>query len=368
MKKHLAFSALCIAFIYFATVTHVHAAEWRIDQAQVVRQFVLNASEDALPILGTGQLDAALREGEGPALDAAANDLALRLARMHLLGYFPPQQKAGWQIADSDEQVDLQAWLDRALVADALPQFFASVRPGHPDYAALRAAYAGETDPARKRALARNMERWRWMPRQLGDEYILVNAASFEARLWRQGTLAGVWPVIVGKPSTPTPVFSAIVTGVTLNPWWNIPASIVREMGGRFSASKGYTRSGGQWRQKPGPGNALGQMKLVMPNPYKVYMHDTPGKNLFARDTRAFSHGCIRTGDAIGFAATLLEGSKSRAQVDAVVRSRATVTFDLPNPLPVYVAYFTASPDRAGVMRIHPDIYNRDGRLADRAP
>jgi murein L,D-transpeptidase YcbB/YkuD len=137
----------------------------------------------------------------------------------------------------------------------------------------------------------------------------------------------------------------------------------VRERGGRFAASQGYVRTGGQWRQKPGPGNALGQMKLVMPNPYKVYLHDTPSKALFSRDTRAFSHGCVRVGDAIGFAATLLSGTRSRAPVDAAVRSRVTVTYDLPARLPVYITYFTAAPAGDGTVQFRPDIYARDARV-----
>ena len=106
-------------------------------------------------------------------------------------------------------------------------------------------------------------------------------------------------------------------------------------------------------------------MKLIMPNPYRVYMHDTPSKTLFSRETRAFSHGCIRTADAIGFAASLLEGSKSREQVDAAVRARATVSFDLAQGLPIYVAYFTASPGRDGAILFRPDIYGRDVRLGE---
>jgi murein L,D-transpeptidase YcbB/YkuD len=363
MMKYRGARFVCLAFAGVLAAAEARAGTWRTDQAQVLRQFVVAACDDALPVMATSQLDAGIREGEGAALDAAANDLALRLARMHLLGVSTAEQKAGWRIADSDQDIDVGAWLERALGADALPTFFTSIRPAHPDYAALRAAYAKEADSARRLTLARNMERWRWLPRKLGDDHILVNAAFFEARLWRGGKTAGIWPVIVGKTSTPTPVFSATVTGVNFNPWWNIPASIVREKGGRFPSSQGYVRSGGQWRQKPGPGNALGQMKLVMPNPYNVYMHDTPSKALFARETRAFSHGCIRVGDAIGFAATLLEGIRSRTEVDALVKSRATLTVDLPRHLPVYVTYFTAAPDRQGAVQFAPDIYQRDPRL-----
>jgi L,D-transpeptidase YcbB len=365
MQNKWRLAGLVFALLNIATAPHVHSASWRVDQAQMLQQLIAASPEDALPILDTSGLDGALRDGPSAELDSAANGLALRLARMHLLGVSTAQQKAGWRIADSDQETDIKGWLQRALGADALATFFMSVRPAHPDYAALRAAYAQEADPGRRLTLARNMERWRWLPRTLGDDYVLVNAPFFEARLWRGGKHAGSWPVIVGKTSTPTPVFSALITGVTFNPWWNIPASIVRERGGRFPSSQGYVHSRGQWRQKPGPNNALGQMKLVMPNPYSVYMHDTPSKHLFAREVRAFSHGCIRTGDALGFAATLLSGAKTRAEVDAVVKSRTTVTFDLPKPLPVYVTYFTAAPAPDGTVIYKTDIYGRDARVGD---
>jgi murein L,D-transpeptidase YcbB/YkuD len=215
------------------------------------------------------------------------------------------------------------------------------------------------------------MERWRWMPISPGTEYILVNAAAFEVSLWRQGKLAGVWPVIVGKPRTPSPVFAATVSGVTFNPWWDVPANIAREsiaalMRNRpaLARQRGYVWAGSHYRQRPGPANALGQMKLVMPNPYNVYLHDTPDKKLFAREVRAFSHGCIRVGNAFGFATTLLQGKPSPEDATAIVASGHTVTVALPAPLPIYIAYFTAVPGANGLVRFLPDIYGRDANRA----
>ena len=322
------------------------------------------APKDALPLLDTGQLDAAVRGPDQAAIDRMATALALRLARMHLLGSATPAKQTGWRIVDSDGAIDLQSWLERALSGGSLDPFFEALRPQHPDYAVLRAAFAAEKDPARRLTIARNMERWRWMPQSLGPDYVLVNAANFKASLWRQGQQVGTWMVIVGKTGTPTPVFSATITGVIFNPWWEIPASIVREKRGNFPSRLGYVRANGRYRQRPGPGNALGQMKLVMPNPYSVYMHDTPDKNLFEREVRAFSHGCIRTADALGFAATLLKDVKTREEVDAIVASRRTTQVDLPSTLPVYVAYFTAATDASGALVITPDIYGRDGRIS----
>jgi hypothetical protein len=247
-----------MAFPLILAATPAAAQSWRTAQAVVLRQLVTAAADDALPVLDCGQLDSALREGEGPSLDRVATDIALRLASMHLLGASSAQQRTGWEIADSDRDIDVQAGLDRALAGDALAAFFASLRPSHPDYAALRAAYAQEKDAGRKLTLGRNMERWRWLPRDLGDDYLLVNAACSrracgEVARWRAHGRSSS-----ASLPTPTPVFSTLVTGVTFNPWWTIPASIVRERGGRFPASQGYVRTGGQWRQRPGPGNALG--------------------------------------------------------------------------------------------------------------
>lgn len=349
-----------ISICMLANAPHVQAASWTNDQVEYLEAIAKDASRDALPVLDLRELDTARLGNDAQAVNDAATKVAINLARMHLLGSASPAQRTKWHIHDSDEEIDIASWLDRALATNALPAFFVGVRPQHPDYAALRRAYAIEENPKRRRTIARNMERWRWLPHSLGNDYVLVNIPAFEAQFWRKGARVGTWKVIVGKRSTPTPIFAATITGVTLNPWWNIPANIVREMRGRFPASKGYVYLNGGWKQKPGPGNALGQMKLVMPNPYSVFMHDTPGKSLFEREERAFSHGCIRTGDALGFAATLLSGTRTSSEIDAIVASGKTTTIDLAASLPLYVTYFTATANADGSIAIHSDIYNRD--------
>lgn len=363
MQKQSISLRIGLALLGLMIAPGVQAAQWNAGQAQILRQFIAAAPEDALPVLDTAELDSALRAGPGPALDEVATRLTLRLAAMHLLGHASAQEKSNWQIVDSDAQIDLGQGVQQALASNSLARFLTGLRPAEPDYAALRAAYATETDADRRTVLARNMERWRWLPRQLGANHVLVNTALFEARLTRQGKPDRTWRVIVGKTSTPTPVFSTQITGVTLNPWWNIPHSIVREKGGRFSASQGYVFSDGEWRQKPGPGNALGQMKLVMPNPFSVYIHDTPSKPLFAKEVRAFSHGCVRIDDATGFATALLEGSKSAAEVKAAVKRGQTVTLPLAASVPVYIVYFTAAPAADGSITFQPDIYRRDSAI-----
>lgn len=341
-------------------------AAWTPDQIARLRHWVQDAPRDALPLLSTASLDRAAAGDQAQAAQA----IALELARLHLHGSAGTGARAGWNIADTGDGAGLEAGLNAAVAAGALDRFMTGLRPRHPDYAVLRAALGAETDPVRRTALARNMERWRWMPLELGREFVLVNAAVFQATLWRGPVRAGTWPVIVGKPKTPTPVFAATITGVTFNPWWEIPASIVRESVGAMvrrnpaaARQRGYVWSAGRYRQRPGPGNALGQMKLTMPNPYNVYLHDTPTKQLFTQDVRAFSHGCVRVGDAIGFAATLVAASRTRAEVDAIVRSGQTTQVSTAAPLPVYIAYFTASTNERGELVFAPDIYGRDKRV-----
>ncbi|HSG33913.1 MAG TPA: L,D-transpeptidase family protein [Sphingomonadaceae bacterium] len=343
---------------------------WSSSDIAVLQRWVAAAPADALPVIPTASLDRAVEARDRERIEDEATILALRLARMHLLGNAGTSERAGWNIVDSDRDIALEPMLAQAVANDTLDTFFALLRPADDEYAILRAAYATENDADRRAAIGRNMERWRWMPRSLGDDYVLVNAARFEAYLWRGGEKAGTWRVIVGKKSTPTPVFDTAITGVIFNPWWNVPASIVRESVGALvrnnpaaARARGYVWGGGSYRQRPGPNNALGQMKLVMPNRFTVYMHDTPNKNLFEEEVRAYSHGCIRTGDAIGYAATLLEGVKTRAEVDAIVASGETTTVELARPIPIYIAYFTAVGDGEGVVLVLDDIYNRDLRI-----
>jgi murein L,D-transpeptidase YcbB/YkuD len=158
------------------------------------------------------------------------------------------------------------------------------------------------------------------------------------------------------------------VTGVILNPWWDVPASIVAESVGRLmarnpkkAAAQGYVRSGDRYRQRPGPDNQLGLMKLDFRNPYSVGIHDTPSRALFARDKRALSHGCIRVDDPFGFAATLLGPPVSRDSL-LTVREQNPDTQRLPlaEPLPVIVGYFTAEVADDGSLRLFDDVYRRE--------
>lgn len=362
---------------------------WSRGQIESLRKWLAAAPEEALPRFDASELDASTGVWNGEAADRAATRLALQLARAHLKGCSNLVERGGWRIPGDADSGTIEAKLREALANDAnLDHFFAGVRPNHPEYTALQTAYVAETDPARRTTLARNLERWRWMPRDLGDNYVLVNLPAFEVGLWRGGQRVQSWPAVIGKPASATPVFASTISHVILNPWWEIPPSIVAENGGRFSARKGYVRTAsGRWRQKPGPGNSLGRMKLSMFNPYNIYLHDTPAQSLFSHPSRAYSHGCVRVSDALGFAATLLEGTMTRSQVDRIagisrpgdgaqrmalagleadkIEPLKTANVALAQPLPVYIAYFTAGRRADGTMAIERDVYGRDMLIGD---
>lgn len=344
---------------------------WTEAQVERLIQWLDFARDDALTFAASEvpKLRAAQAGNDHQKLDNAATDAAVKLLNGFYEGCCAASLRTGWHIKGDRPETDPKTLVTKAVAENSLDRLFIDAKPHHPYYRALRRAYAKETDTNRRAILAANMDRWRWMPRDLGRRYLLVNAASFETMLWQDGKLAGRWSVIVGKTKSPTPVFAAKVAGVILNPWWEIPSSIAAEgiasmvrRNPAAAAKRGYVYENGRYRQRPGPNNALGRMKLVMPNPYTVYLHDTPAQSLFEQDVRAFSHGCVRVGDALDLTAALLApgGEWDRARIDAVVASRETTTVPLAEPIPVYLTYFTAEPDDDGNMRFFPDIYKRD--------
>ena len=192
----------------------------------------------------------------------------------------------------------------------------------------------------------------------------------------KDGLTVATHRVIVGKTNRQTPQFHAEVTGVTINPWWNVPCSILPEGIGRLvrtnpkeAARRGfvaYRGAGGELivRQRPGPNNALGQVKLEMPNRYHVYIHDTPSRDLFDDERRAYSHGCIRADQPLNLVAGLL-GPDGMMTAELALATNQSTTIRLAEPVPVYVIYQTAEPDKDAPdgVAIHEDIYRRDPAL-----
>jgi murein L,D-transpeptidase YcbB/YkuD len=241
-------------------------------------------------------------------------------------------------------------------------------------------------------ALVIAMERWRWMPDDLGTNHLMVNIAGFDLRFVRDGALADRMAVVVGKPYHKTPVFSDQVRTIEFNPYWNVPSSIavkeelpkLRSNPGRLAAqgfeavhgdrvipvnAVNWSRYGPgnfpfQLRQRPGPRNALGQVKFLFPNQFNVYLHDTPARSLFSEPERAFSHGCIRLSRPIDLAEEVLalQGGWSRQRIDGVLASGQRTVINVETPLPVHITYFTAWVDN-GQANFRSDIYEQDEKL-----
>lgn len=245
-------------------------------------------------------------------------------------------------------------------------------------------------------SIVANLERWRWMPRDLGDFYVMVNVPEFLARVVDNGNVIHETRVIVGKPTNRTPTFSNTMSHLIVNPYWNVPVSIVRNemlpeiranpygyfarhgyqvfanIGGRMrqvrpSSVNWYAVSPGsvRIRQVPGAHNALGRIKFMFPNQHSVYMHDTPTKSLFERDRRAFSHGCVRVQNPLELADAILphaapDWNSSRLEKLFGGPERRV---NLDSPIPVHLAYFTATVGADGQLNHFEDIYGYDGKM-----
>ena len=223
--------------------------------------------------------------------------------------------------------------------------------------------------------LIANMEMWRWMPRDLGADRIEVNIPDYAVRVFHGGRVVDEHRVVVGKTDTPTPLFSNAMKYLIVNPYWNVPQSIIKkEMLPKGGGSLDYLEGRGYEvgfhngaatvKQLPGPKNALGQIKFLFPNDYSVYLHDTPSKSLFAASKRAFSHGCVRVDKPFAFAESVLndavaEGTRSRWDQDKLedMVGDKEHYVNLARPLPIHIEYFTASVEDGGRVKLREDIY-----------
>lgn len=327
---------------------------------------------------GPASLRRAIQQGDASDLERQATESFGLVARDLANGHVRPAQRVRFYIATEPlPPARVAVLIDRAIASRDMAGTLNGLAPNNPQYAALRSALAGlpADSDAERRKIEASLERWRWMPRQMGDSHLLVNIPEYRLHVMSEGAEVATHRVIVGKPSTPTPQFSANVAGVILNPPWNVPQSIIAESVGRLvrtspavARARGYTwsSSGGRLRvtQQPGPQNALGQVKLDMPNAFTVYLHDTPSKELFGRDVRALSHGCMRTDRPFDLAVRLLAGTDwTRARIDQVVATRKTTRVPLERPMPVYTVYMTAYVQPDGTVGYFNDPYGLDGGI-----
>lgn len=220
-----------------------------------------------------------------------------------------------------------------------------------------------------------NMERWRWLPGDLGKFHVFVNVPDFQLKVVADNAVVHQTRVIVGKPQTQTPIFSDQMEHMIVNPSWGVPASILKKeflpkmaTDPDYAARRGFqvVRSGNSIsiRQPPGERNALGFIKFIFPNQHSVYLHDTPSRNLFGSDVRAFSHGCVRVDKPFALAERLLASStgQSEQQLRGMI-GRGERMIKLTEKIPVHLTYFTVFVDENGVLQQRRDLYGHDARV-----
>jgi murein L,D-transpeptidase YcbB/YkuD len=357
------------------------------DQQEIVRLRSLTTSEDA-PEKGTEARARAIAEA-----DVRLTSALLMLGREVAVGRTKPERidprwKAQRPVPDlvgtltAATDNGLNTWLD-------------TIKPKHAQYDALQKTL---TDPAMAQhaaQIALNLERWRWMPDDLGTRYIIVNIPSFHMEAHDAGQPTLQMKVVVGTPEHKTPIFSDMMTTTVFSPYWNVPDSIVEgETAPEAARDPGFlqrnnieilrlSKSGAtpvdpstvKWddpeelkalafRQKPGAKNALGHVKFLFPNPYDVYLHDTPADALFARRGRAFSHGCVRVEQPEALAKWVLTDAPewTDEKIREAMHAGEEEHVKLESEIPVHIVYFTAWADDAGSVRLVPDVYGYDVR------
>ena len=220
-----------------------------------------------------------------------------------------------------------------------------------------------------------NMERCRWIDPEImnSPELVAVNIPSYKLNYLKDGKSVLESNVVVGKELNKTVVFSGMMSYIVFSPYWNIPRSIIEkeikpgiEKNSNYLEEKNMEWNDGNVRQKPGKANSLGLVKFMFPNSNNIYLHDTPSKSLFNRESRAFSHGCVRVEKARDLAVAIMDeqNKMSASAIDEAMNSGTEKSVSLKRKIPVYISYFTAWADKNGNVNFYEDIYNRDNRLA----
>jgi L,D-transpeptidase YcbB len=273
-------------------------------------------------------------------------------------------------------------------------------RHGLPDDGIVSPAVVAELNvpiDARMSQIALNLERWRWLPRDLGERHIIVNIPEYRLEVWERDRAPLSMRVVVGKQDTQTPIFNDVMTHVVFSPYWNVPPDIaegetlpeiLKDPGFLDRNNMEVLDSSGtpvdpgsidltepasyRFRQRPGGQNSLGLVKFMFPNQYNVYLHDTPTDSLFARASRSFSHGCVRLENPQALAEYVLRDQPEWTQerIQQAMQAGQERTVKLRSAIPVYLGYWTARVSTDGVPQFRRDVYGIDGRqsrlLADR--
>jgi murein L,D-transpeptidase YcbB/YkuD len=348
-------------------------AVWQAEEATQLAAFIRTVGREGLnpSDYDPAGLDRAIRAGNALALSAAATERFNKLSSDLALGHVRGSARIGWHIVDKDLDATRQRQLlDQALATDTLAETLNGLLPTHPQYGALRYALevTPKTETAKLNRIRLNMDRWRWLPRDLGQKYIIVNVPSFHATLVENGVTRWKHKAIAGAIKTPTPQLSVMATGVILNPSWEVPPSIAKEVAGKpgYIAIKDKNGKFQRWSQPPGPNNALGQLKFVMYNPYNIYLHDTNARSRFNSQVRALSHGCIRTENVLDLATELLGddgGEWTPEKIAQALAAKKSKQANFVKPLPVHIVYFSSAALTDGTIVDYDDVYKRDSKV-----
>jgi murein L,D-transpeptidase YcbB/YkuD len=303
-----------------------------------------------------------VRVPEGPSLKPGMNDprVAMLRKRLNIAG---DQSNTAYDASVVDAVKAFQT--GAGLNADG------SVGP-----ATLRALNGVQKRERSADIIVANMERWRWMPRDLGSRYVMVNIPDFTLKIVNNDATYWKTKIVVGKPTQPTPITNATMKFITVNPTWNVPPSIIANeylpavrqdpsVLSRMGLKMEQNRDGTvRIYQPPGERNALGRIRFNFPNKFLVYQHDTPDKHLFAHDKRAYSHGCMRVENPVMYGEKLLSlVLPQQGYTQEKLRSmfgNSEINIDFPKHLPVYLTYQSAYVDDNGKLVIREDIYGRD--------
>ena len=328
-----------------------------------------------------------------PELDARLTYAYLKYASDLLGGSVNPKSIYEDWVAEPNK-VDLKESLTKAVSSDTVRPVLGELAPQHPQYKGLQAALQRERQmpTGHLDQIRMNLQRWRWMPRELGERYVLVNVPAYQMQVIEGEKPVLAMRVVVGDPKHQTPLFSDEMTTIVFSPNWNVPESIIRkEMLPKVVSDPGYLErqdiqvvgtsgevidaeavdwddesavTGLHFRQEPGPKNALGLVKFQFPNPFDVYMHDTPQDALFNKPHRALSHGCIRLENPVALAQYVMRDRPewTAEKINAAMNAGQEHAVPLKEHLPVHIAYFTAWVNPDGSLTYTDDPYGLDAK------
>jgi len=326
-----------------------------------------------------------LPEGPTLRLGATGPEVAVLRRQLSLLGDMPERDNAGANDFDAGLDTAVRRFQRRnGLNADGA-------------VGARTRAALNVTPQEHAPTIALNLERLRWFERPAAGRYVIINTAGFELTAIRDGKVAAAMPVIIGTTKRRTPLFRDQITAVTFMPTWTVPPKIAREeilpkvrrdpdylAKQNMKVYSGWDSNACEvnpldvdWKslqagalahrfvQQPGPSNALGRVRFTLHNEFGIFLHDTPAKKLFGQEVRAYSHGCVRVGDAAALAAFVFNGDPEwpPAAIAAAMDGDETKTVELREPVPVEMTYLTAWVDESGTVQFRADVYGRDPAL-----